>query len=411
MNMKKTTSEPKFTSYQIFLIAMLTILQFTVVLGFAVISPLGDMMMKDLSIDTAQFGLLISGYAFGACLSGIFAASYADKYDRKTFLLFFYVGFLIGLFLCGIARSYYLLLLARTITGVFGGVINSIALAIVADIFALNQRGRVMGYIQMAFSVSQIIGIPIGLVIANKWGWNSTFIVIGVVSIFIGLLILFKMQPITTHLAATQSNKKPLQHMLSILTKRRYFAGFALITLVSLGGSMIMPFSASFLINNVHIGQTELPIFYLASGIASIFIMIYVGNLSDKYPKRLVFLGGAIMTIIMILIFTNLGPQPIWLVIIINILLLSGINGRLIPAMALNSAVPALEDRGGYMSLCSAVQQFANGFGALLSGVIIVQATKTSPLENFNIVGLVVCVAAIICIFLIRQVAKQVGAR
>lgn len=390
---------------------MLTILQFSVVLSFAVISPLGDMMMKDLDIDTAQFGLLISGYAFGACISGVFAASFADKYDRKSFLLFFYAGYLIGLFLCGFADSYYLLLVARTTTGIFGGVINSIALAIVADTFLLNQRGRVMGYIQMAFAVSQIIGIPVGLVIANQWGWNSTFIVIGIVSIFIGLFILFKMRPIKSHLNAPKKNNNPLQHMLSILTKRRYFAGFALITLVSLGGSMIMPFSASFLINNVHIGQSELPIFYLASGIASIFIMIYVGKLSDEYPKRLVFFFGAIMTIIMILIFTNLGPQPIWLVIIINILLLTGINGRLIPAMALNTAVPVLEDRGGYMSLCSAVQQFANGFGALLSGLIILQPTKTSPLENFNIVGLVVCVAAIICIFLIKQVAKQVGAR
>ena len=397
-----------FSKYQIFLIVILTILQFTVVLSYAVISPLGDMMMKDLNIDTAQFGLLISGYAFGACISGVLAASFADKYDRKTFLLFFYVGFLIGLFLCSMARSYSLLLLARTVTGVFGGVINSIALAIVADSFALNQRGRVMGFIQMAFSVSQILGIPVGLVIANKWGWNSTFMVIALVSIITGLVIKLKMNPINKHIGK-KNNINPLNHLWRILTNKKYSSGFALITLVSLGGAMIMPFSASFLINNIHISQIELPIFYLVSGFASIFIMIYVGKLSDIYPQKNVFFVGAVLTISMILIFTNLGPQPLWLVTLINIVLLTGINGRAIPAMALNTAVPSAEDRGGYMSLCSAYQQLANGIGALSAGIIIIQEDKNAPLENFNLVGLVVCLAAIICVFLIQNVAKQIS--
>ena len=166
----------KFTPYQVFLIGILTLLQITVVFGYAVVSPLGDTMMRDLHIDTSQFGFLISGYAFGACVSGFFSASIADKFDRKKFLLFFYTGFLIGTFLCGFSTDYHLLLVARTLTGVFGGVIGSIVLSIVADIFALSQRGRVMGFIQMAFSVSQIVGIPFGIFVIEHWVWNDIFL-------------------------------------------------------------------------------------------------------------------------------------------------------------------------------------------------------------------------------------------
>lgn len=407
-NQRESLGENRFTPYQIFLVALLTTLQFTIVLSYTIISPLGDMMMKDLRIDTTQFGLLVSGYAFGACVSGILAASYADRFDRKKFLIFFYIGFLIGLFICGVARSYPILLFARTITGVFGGVINSIALAIVADMFAIGQRGRVMGFIQMAFAVSQIIGIPIGLIIANNWGWNSTFIVIGAFSILVGIIIQVKMQPLKPHKSTDDELLYPLQRLWSIIRKRGYFAGFLLVMLVSIGGAMIMPFTAAFLINNVLIPQEELPLLYLISGVASIFIMIYIGKLSDKYSKKQVFLVGAIITVLMTTLFTNLGPTPLWLVIVINIILLGGINGRLIPTMALNTAVPTPHDRGGYISICSAFQQLANAIGAFAAGVIIIQDGEYSQLQNFDKVGYIVSAIAIICVFLIHYVAKHV---
>lgn len=403
--------QQKFTSYQVFLIAILTLLQFTVVFGYAVVSPLGDTMMRDLHIDTSQFGFLISGYAFGACVSGFFSASIADKFDRKKFLLFFYTGFLIGTFLCGLAKDYHLLLVARTLTGVFGGVIGSIVLSIVADIFVLSQRGRVMGFIQMAFSVSQIVGIPFGIFVIEHWMWNDIFLFIGVLGVVLGFVILFKMQPIKTHLSQATKSEKPLFHLWKILTNKKYFAGFALVTLVSLGGAMIMPFSPTFLINNIHIAQSDLIYLYMASGIASIFIMIYIGKLSDIFPKRTVFLAGAIVTVIMTMVFTTLSPQPLWVVILINIVMLTGINGRLIPTMALNTAMPSVDDRGGYMSLCSSFQQLSNGLGAMVSGLIIVQRGEGNPLEHFYRVGIIVSIAAIICIFLIKRVAKQVGAR
>src|ERR1043165_6549741 len=123
--------EKLFTPYQVFIVAIIAILQFTVIVDFMVISPLGIILMKTLSIDPSRFALVVSGYAFSAGASGLLAAGFADKFDRKKLLMFFYTGFLLGTVLCALAPSFELLLIARIITGLFGGVIGSIGFAII----------------------------------------------------------------------------------------------------------------------------------------------------------------------------------------------------------------------------------------------------------------------------------------
>jgi predicted MFS family arabinose efflux permease len=184
--------EKVFTKYQVFIIALLAILQFTVVLDFIVLSPLGAQLMHVLHLTTSQFGMAVSVYAFSAGISGILAAGFADKFDRKKLLIFFYTGFITGTFLCGIAPDYSFLLVARIITGLFGGVLASISFAIITDLFRLQVRGRVMGYVQMAFASSQVMGVPVSLYFANRTGWHAPFLLITGVSIVELLIILYE---------------------------------------------------------------------------------------------------------------------------------------------------------------------------------------------------------------------------
>src|SRR5436190_22510459 len=200
MDTTNTVTQNKFTSYQVLVILLLAFTQFTVVLDFMVMSPLGDMLMKSMSLTTSQFGAAVSAYAFSAGISGLLTAGFADRFDRKKLLLFFYVGFILGTLLCGITNSYPMLLAARIVTGLFGGVIGSISMAIVADLFPLAKRGRVMGYLQMGFGASQVLGIPIGLFIANVWGWQSSFLAIVVLASAIWLTIMLRLEPINKHL-------------------------------------------------------------------------------------------------------------------------------------------------------------------------------------------------------------------
>src|ERR1700712_5411826 len=212
MSNKNQPAIRKFSSYEKFVITILALTQFTVVLDFMVMSPLGDMLMKSMNLKTAQFGLAVSSYAFSAGISGLLTAGFADRFDRKKLLLFFYIGFIAGTLFCGLSTNYHMLVAARILTGLFGGVIGSISLAIMADLFPLQQRGRAMGFIQMGFGASQVLGIPISLYIANQWGWQSPFIMIVCLATIIWLTVMLKLQPVTKHLEV-KSEKSAFTHL------------------------------------------------------------------------------------------------------------------------------------------------------------------------------------------------------
>src|SRR4029078_6963753 len=155
---------------------------------------------QDLRIPTRRFGLVVSAYAFAAGVSGLLAAGFADRFDRKRLLLFFYAGFMLGTLLCALATTYPLLLMARIVTGLFGGVIGSVVLAIATDLFPLQMRGRVMGFIQTAFAATEVLGLPAGLYFANHWDWHAPFFAIIAVAVPAGLVIALKMKPVAAHL-------------------------------------------------------------------------------------------------------------------------------------------------------------------------------------------------------------------
>jgi len=399
-----------FTGYQKFMILIIALLQFTVVLDFMILSPLGDILMKSMDMSTSQFGSVVSAYAISACVSGFLAAGFADKFDRKKLLLFFYFGFIAGTIFCGLAYSYYTLFLARIVTGIFGGVIGSISMAIVTDIFSLQQRGKVMGFVQMAFAGSQILGIPIGLLIAAQWNWHATFFMVVILATLIGIAFILKVKPLTEHLKL-QTQGSPLMHLWLTVKKRDYRIGFMATALLSMGGFMLMPFTSAFIVNNVHIAQTQLPLIFFCTGISSIIIMPIIGKLADRIDKFKLFMIGSLVACVMIVIYTNMTPVPIWVVIIVNMVLFMGIMSRMVPATALNSAVPDMVDRGAYMSVNSSLQQLAGGLAAIFAGLVVVQETKTSPIQHFDTLGYVMVGFVIICVFLVYRVSELVKAK
>ena len=400
----------KFTPYQVLVIVMLALTQFTVILDFMVMSPLGDMLMKSMSLTTSQFGFAVSAYAFSAGISGLLTAGFADRFDRKKLLLFFYIGFITGTFFCSIASSYPTLIAARIITGLFGGVIGSISMAIVADLFPIEKRGRVMGFMQMSFGASQVLGIPIGLFIANSWGWQSPFLMIVVLASIVWLIVLTKMKPVTAHLKV-QSDKSALTHLWHTISKRNYRIGFLATAMLSLGGFMMMPWGSAFAINNLKITQHQLPMLFMVSGLSSLVIMPLIGRLSDKIDKFKVFTIASVWMMVMVLIYTNLTAIPIGYVMLMNVFFMIGIMSRMVPSSALVSALPKLQDRGAFMSISSSLQQISGGIAAGVGGLIVYQKDKFSPLEHYNTLGLVIVGLSVICVFMVYRVSKMIKAQ
>jgi predicted MFS family arabinose efflux permease len=395
------------SSYQKFVMALLAITQFTVVLDFMVMSPLGDILMKSLEITPKQFGIAVSSYAFSAGISGLLAAGFADKFDRKKLLVFFYLGFIVGTFLCGIAPSYETLVAARIFTGIFGGVMGSISMAIITDIFELNQRGRVMGVVQMGFAASQVLGIPIGLYFANLWGWHAPFMMIVVLAVVIILVLIIKLKPVTAHLSE-KNERNVWAHFRHVLLLKNYRIAFLSTALLSIGGYLMMPFGSAFAVNNLGVLQTELPLIFMLTGVSSLIFMPLVGKLSDRYDKFKIFAIGSVWAVIFTLIYTNLSVTPLYAIITLNILLFMGISSRMIPSATLTSAIPNLQDRGAFMSINSSLQQIAGGVATMLAGLIIVQKDKNSPLENYPVLGIIGSVFILMTVWFIYRVYRIV---
>jgi predicted MFS family arabinose efflux permease len=395
-----------FTPYQKFVVAVLAFLQFTIILDFMIISPLGTLLLPALHITTRQFGLVVSVYAWSAGASGLVTAGFADKFDRKTLLLIFYAGFLLGTLLCGVATSYPFLLGARIVTGLFAGVVGSTVMAIIPDLFAFEVRGRVMGTIQTAFGAAQVMGLPLGIILSTHWGWHAPFMMILVAGAPIGLVIAARLQPIVEHLKVP-STRDPLRHLAATVSQGRYLRTFLATTMLTTGGFMLMPFGSTFTEHNLGIPFATQKWIYMSTGVVTIFAGIRLGKVADAIGKYKLFMIGSVVGATIVAIYCNLGRTPLATLLAINAVLFVAITSRMISAQALISAVPDMPDRGAFMSINAAVQQFAGGLASSVAGLIVVQAPD-GHLEHYGVLGWVVVTAMLLTIALMYPINQAV---
>ena len=402
-------SPSRFTPYQTFVVASLAFLQFAVILDFMIVAPLGALVMPALGMSPRDFGFIVSAYAFSAGASGLLVAGFADRYDRKKLLLFFYTGFVLGTLWCGLANSFHALLAARIVTGIFGGVIGSVVLAIATDLFEPEKRGRVIGFIQTAFAASQILGLPAGIYFSNRWNWHAPFLAMVVFGIVGGLVVAWKLQPVVAHLKERQEHS-PWMHLYHTVREPRHWAAFVTMMLLATGGFMLMPFGSAFVVNNLGIPITSLPTIYLTTGIFTIFVGPLVGKLADKYGKYPLFAAGSIVSIVLVLVYTNLPPVSLWVIIVINIVLFAGIFSRMIPFQAMSTSVPEMTKRGSFNALGAAIQQVSGGIASVIAGHIVTMSPD-GKLEHFPVVGYVVVGATLAAMFTTWKLKQDIERR
>jgi len=398
----------QFSGYQKLVVGMLAFLQFAVILDFMLMSPLGALIMPSLQITPAQFGSVVSAYAFAAGVSGLLTAGFADRFDRKKLLLFFYTGFIAGTLWCGLAQTFEYLLLARIVTGLFGGVIGSVVLAIATDLFAPQMRGRVMGFIQTAFAASQVLGIPFGIYLSNHWNWHVPFLALAVLGALGGLLIAWRMRPVDEHLKLSQE-RGAFGHLLHTLTERRHALSFISVLFLATGGFMLMPFSSAFTVGNLGISLHDLPIIYLVTGIATIFIGPLVGKAADSLGKLRVYFFGTAVMIVTVLVYTHLGPTTLFVVTLVNVVLFVGIFSRMIPFQALMSQVPAPTQRGSFNAINASISQLAGGLASLVAGHIV-QQSADGRIHHYEVAGYVVVATSLLASVLLWRIQRGVTA-
>jgi predicted MFS family arabinose efflux permease len=392
------TSEGLDPAKEKLLLFVLAAVQFTAIVDFLIIMPLGPQYMRVFQINPSQFGLIVSAYAISAGVFGIVAGFFLDRFDRKPALLWLYFGFTMGTLCCALAPNYPLLVLARVVAGAFGGVAGGLILAIIGDVIPERRRGAAMGLVMSSFSVASICGVPIGLMLASHLNWHVPFFALtGLCLLILGAAV-WVMPHLRGHLHHA-ADEHPVRRMLSVLQQRDHQVAFLFMAVLTCAGFLIFPYVSNYMVANVGLTEKQLPLIYLSGGLCTLFTMNLIGRWADRVGKRRVFTIMSLSTAVPILILTNLPRVSVVIAVATGALLMICMSGRMVPAMAMMTASIEARHRGGFMSINSSVQQFASGLAAYLSGLILGQ-TSRGEITHFPVVGILAVACAYTCIYL-----------
>jgi predicted MFS family arabinose efflux permease len=382
-------------------------IQFAHILDFMIMMPLGPILMTELSIDAHQFGLLVSSYTFTAALAGIPIAIFADRFERKRLLLTMFALFALATLACGLAPSYAMLLVARGVAGVFGGMLGSMVHTMVGDLIPFERRGRASGTVMMAFSLSTIAGVPLSLFLANAFGWRMPFFLIATMA-FVLLLIGAKQLPeLRGHLPeavlSDSERAHPLAAIGETLRNANHLRAFAFMALLMLGGFTVIPFITIYATANVGIRQEDIPYMYLAGGCATFFTARWIGRLADAHGKVRVYRWVALGALVPLFVQTHLPPVPLWVMIACATVFFIFVPGRMVPAMAIMTSAVEPRLRGTFMSLNGTVQNLFAGIAAYLGGLIMTQ-DATGKIVGYGNVGFVAMAATVVTLWLVGRI-------
>lgn len=386
------------------IILLLASINFTHILDFMIMMPLGNYLMPFFKINPQQFTFLVGAYTLTAAVSGFAAAFFVNSYDRKKVLLYGYTGFLIGTIACGLAPSYPLLLAARVFAGMFGGLIAAQVLSIVADIFPYERRGAAMGAIMSAFAVASTFGVPFSLYLANIFSWHAPFLLVGIVGAVVIPLVIKYLPAMSGHIQEKSGRK--LDVLLEVVRNPNQRLALLFSCLIMLGHFLIIPFINPYMEFNNGYPKSITPLIYLVGGVSSFFAANILGRIADKYGKLQVFSVSVLGSLLFVWLITNLPPIHFSIALVFFGIWFVLATGRGVAAQAMISNVVSPQHRGSFMSFNSSVQQFGSAAASFIAGIIVIQG-EGGKILRYNWLGYFSIVILLICFFLARRLFRK----
>jgi predicted MFS family arabinose efflux permease len=383
----------------ILVLLILACLNFTHILDFMIMMPLGNYLMPYFHITAQQFSFLVAAYTLSAAASGFAAAFFVDGFDRKQVLLLGYIGFLAGTVACGFAPSYPWLFAARIFAGIFGGLIGAQVLAIASDMFPYEQRGKAMGTIMSSFAIASTLGVPFALYLANHFSWHAPFLLVGGLGAIVVPLIIKFIPSMTDHLRKRQEGENRFHALLNVVRQPQLRLALLFSGLIMMGHFLIIPFINPFLEFNKGFSKAQTPMIYLAGGAASFLAANVLGWLADKYGKLPVFSICVVFSLFLVYIITNLPAWSFAIVVVFFVMWFVASTGRNVTSQAMISNVVSAEHRGSFMSFNSCVQQLGTGVASLVAGAVVV-ADSNGKVHHYNWLGYGSIVITFVCVLL-----------
>ncbi|BBO33072.1 MFS transporter [Lacipirellula parvula] len=388
-------------------VLILAAVQFTTIVDFMIVMPLGPQLMRTLGINPSQFGTIVSSYTFAAGAAGLVASSIVDRFARRTTFMVLNAGFLIGTLCCGLAPSYFWLVVARIVTGAFGGIIGGMSMAIIGDVFPEERRGRATGSLMTGFAIASVAGVPLGQYLGTEYGWHIPFFVLAAAGVPALLLTPAALPPLDAHVG--KSHDHPLRSLAETFTHSNHIRAFTLIVTLMIGSFTVFPYLSPYLVSNVGLSEKELSLAYLAGGALTLLTAPVVGRLADRFGKLAVYRVIAPFSMVLLVVITHLPRVPMIVALAVFGGLMMCNVGRMIPAMAMVTSSVEPRRRGGFLSANSSVQHVASGIGAFLGGKIVSQ-NPGEPLQHFGTVGWIAAGATLVSLWLAGRLRVADGA-
>jgi predicted MFS family arabinose efflux permease len=400
--MINNTTRRDATRRELWLLLTLAGIQFTHILDFMIMMPLGPQFTQLFGITDAQFGLLVSAYTLAAGTSGLLASAYIDRFGRKRLLLTLYSLFALATLACALAPTYGSLMAARIAAGAFGGVLSALSQTIVGDVIPFERRGRAMGIVMTAFAAASVAGVPAGLLLAERLGWHAPFFAIAALSAAFAMFAAFTLPALTDHLKNAQPSSA-FERIRSVLADRNHLKAFAFSALLMFAGFTTVPYLAMNLQFTVGLRADQLPYVYLFGGVATLVTARVWGSLSDSWGKVATLRMLAACSIPVMLTVTLLPPgTALWIIFVSTTMLMIFMSGRMIPGMAIVTSAANPQLRGTFMSLNSAVQSAGMGVAAFVGGSLI-SRNAGGQLQNYWMTAVVGAVSNLLAIWLVGR--------
>jgi len=417
------------------LLFILAAVQFCHIIDFMIIMPLGKTIMETFSISPGQFAWVVSAYAGAALTGNLISTAFIDRFDRRSALLFLFCGFTIGTLACAFAPSYILLLVFRSCTGIFGGTLGALVLAIVGDVIPLERRGAAMGWVMTAFSAASVVGVPSGIWIAAEYGWHAPFVVTAAISAkFVGLAFFFVpslrghldqvarpqdakqeqeamadvidtvalrdagLPPTGQALAPKHGLRKVVDPFVRIFSDANQRAALLFTMTLMLGHFTIIPFIAPYMQINIGFGDKQVSLIYLIGGLLTVVLLPFFGKLSDRYGRMPVFTTASIFALGSIYALTNLDTDSIYIALLATSSFFVVASGRNVPATTMITSVVRPENRGGFMSIRQSVNEMALFGSTLIAGFIITEGPD-GRLEHYELLGYFTILMSVVAVF------------
>ncbi|HEY0968720.1 MAG TPA: MFS transporter [Opitutaceae bacterium] len=390
-----SSSSPKPAFNERTLLYTLAAIQFTHIMDFMIMMPLGASLMRVFSIDPGQFSRLVASYGLSAAGTGFLAGFVLDRFDRRPVLLVLYAGFTLATLACALAPTYELLMAARIAAGACGGVAGSVVGAMIGDAIPPERRGRATATVMAAFPLASVLGVPAGLFLASWFEWHAPFFLLAAVSAIV-LAVAIRTLP---HVPSHKSEAHPVRQMIDILTHGIHLRAFLLSAVLVFAGACVIPFMAPSMVANVGLTEAQLPWIYFFGGVCTFFTMPWFGRMADRHDKLHILAWVSLVAIATVLVVTRLGPGPLWITLVVASIFFVTMSGRFAPAMAMVANAVEARYRGGFMSVNSAIQQAASGLANLVAGLLVTRGAA-GQLIGYPRVGLLACGAFTLTVIL-----------